>query len=124
MLRDTVEDLQVGYYNIPREILEAARISPTDVEAPAYREWVAGRVFFARKCFLEGKRYILQLRHLRALLAGLAYCARFERVLNQIERDGFRLRANYRERRREGRNDGRSLPRSVPPRASRLTGAR
>ena len=124
MLRDTVEDVKAGYYNIPREVLEAARISPAEIEALAYREWVAGRVFLARKCFLEGKRYILQLRHLRALLAGLAYCARFESVLDQIERDGFRLRADYRERRRLGRNDGLGLPRSLPPRASRLTGAR
>jgi len=124
MLRDTVEDVQAGYYNIPREVLEAARISPADVEAPAYREWVAGRVFLARRCFREGKRYILQLRHLRALLAGLAYCARFESVLDQIERDGFRLRADYRDRRRAGRIDRLGMPRALPPSASRLTGAR
>jgi phytoene/squalene synthetase len=95
MLRDAVEDSKVGYYNIPREVLEVAHISPTDVAAPAYRDWVAGRVMLARKCLRAGKRYILGLRHARAVLAGLAYCTRFERVLDVIERDGFRLRSDY-----------------------------
>jgi phytoene/squalene synthetase len=95
MLRDAVEDAKVGYYNIPREVLEVSHISPSDVDAPAYREWVAGRVTLARRYFRDGKRYLLRLRHARAVLAGLAYCARFERVLNLIERDGFRLRSDY-----------------------------
>jgi phytoene/squalene synthetase len=95
MLRDAVEDARVGYYNIPREVLEAAHISPLDIDSPAYREWVAARVGLARRSFREGKRYILRLRQPRALLAGLAYCASFERVLGTIERDGYRLRSSY-----------------------------
>jgi phytoene/squalene synthetase len=122
MLRDAVEDVRLGYYNIPCEVLEAARISPADVEAPAYREWVAGRVALARRCFRDGKRYILRLRHPRAVLAGLAYCAQFERVLAVIEREGFHLRPSYR---RDGTGQptvepGRRSPRPVPPAASPL----
>ena len=93
MLRDAVEDARAGYFNIPREVLDTARISPADLDTPAYRDWVEKRVGLARKYFHEGKRYIFQLGHPRALLAGLAYCARFERVLTAIERDGFRLRS-------------------------------
>jgi hypothetical protein len=31
-------------------------------------------------------------------LAGFWYCARFERILDAIQRDGYRLRAEYHER--------------------------
>lgn len=124
MLRDTVEDASAGYYNIPREILEAAHVSPFDVEAPAYREWVAGRVGLARRCFRDGKRYIMRLRNARAVLAGLAYCARFERVLNVIERDGFHLRSEYRRDRRpltKTQHLG-DFQRPIPPSRSPLAG--
>jgi phytoene/squalene synthetase len=117
MLRDAVEDSRMGYFNIPREVLEGAHISPADVDAPAYREWVAGRVTLARRCFRDGKRYILGLKHARAVLAGLAYCARFERVLSMIERDGYRLRSDYRRDRTIAltREPRRRAPRPMPP---------
>ncbi len=124
MLRDTVEDSKVGYYNIPREVIEAAHISPADVDSPAYREWVAGRVTLARRCFRDGKRYILRLKHARAILAGLAYCARFERVLNVIERDGFRLRSDYhRDRTSTPKPETRRRsPSPIPPTRSPVAG--
>ncbi len=37
MLRDTLDDNAAGYFNIPREYLEANEISPFDVESEAYR---------------------------------------------------------------------------------------
>ena len=40
MLRDTYDDVQAGYYNIPREVLEANHIEPQDVHSEAYRAWV------------------------------------------------------------------------------------
>lgn len=121
MLRDAVEDAQAGYYNIPLEVLEAARISPADLDAPAYRDWVEKRVGLARKYFREGKRYIFELRHPRAIFAGLAYCARFERVLTVIERDGFRLRSSDdRDRKRLARPMAAfRLPRPHSPSPSR-----
>jgi phytoene/squalene synthetase len=97
MLRDTVDDIQAGYYNIPREVLQASHISPEDVGSDAYREWVRDRVSLARTYFEMGKVYLSQVENLRCRLAGFAYTARFEGVLDLIEQDGFLLRAAYPE---------------------------
>ena len=98
MLRDALEDTAVGYYNIPLEYLEAHGISPTAVDHEAYRAWVQNRVQLARDCFAAGKVTISRLKNLRCRLAGFAYIARFEVVLEAIEKDGYRLRAAYPER--------------------------
>jgi phytoene/squalene synthetase len=95
MLRDTFDDLESGYFNIPRSVLEANQLTPTNVQHPAYRRWVRARVDEARGCFTEGKAYIRRMGCLRAALAGYLYCARFEVVLRRIELDGYRLRAQY-----------------------------
>jgi phytoene/squalene synthetase len=49
MLRDTYDDLQAGYYNVPREVLMTNRISVQDVGSDAYRSWVQSRVQLARE---------------------------------------------------------------------------
>jgi phytoene/squalene synthetase len=100
MLRDAAADAEAGYYNIPREVLEARRITPADFHAPAYQDWVRARVALGRDLFREGKRYIHSLGHLRARLAGLAYCARFESVLDTVERDDYLLRPENERARR------------------------
>ena len=98
MLRDTVDDIQSGYYNIPREVLAANHISPEDIQSDAYRAWVQGRVQLARTYFKAGREYLGQVENPRCRLAGLAYTARFEGVLDLIEQDGYLLRAAYPER--------------------------
>lgn len=98
MLRDTFEDIATGYYNAPREFLEAHGLSPQDVGSDAYREWVRGRVRLAREHIEAGKDYLTQVENLRCRLAGYAYIARFEGVLDSIEGEGYRLRADYPER--------------------------
>ena len=98
MLRDTFEDNEAGYFNIPREVLETHGITPHDVHHPAYRDWVRGRVRLARDCFQAGKAYLAQVVTPRCRLAGYAYIARFEWVLDVIERDGYLLRPEYAER--------------------------
>ena len=98
MLRDTVDDIRAGYFNIPCEVLEANHISPGDIQSDAYRAWVQGRVQLARMYFKAGRKYLGQVENLRCRLAGLAYSIRFEGVLDLIERDGFLLRATYPER--------------------------
>jgi phytoene/squalene synthetase len=97
MLRDTLEDAEAGYYNIPREVVEAYGIDPCDVGSPAYRAWVMSRVTLARDCFRAGRDYLARVESLRCRIAGYAYMARFESVLDAIERDGYRLRASYPE---------------------------
>jgi phytoene/squalene synthetase len=97
MLRDTYEDVRVGYYNIPRERLEAYGIGPEDIGSAAYRAWVSERVRLARSEFAAGRAYIARCDGQRYRLAGLAYIGRFEWLIERLERDGFRLQPHYDE---------------------------
>jgi phytoene/squalene synthetase len=99
LLRDTLEDVQAGYYNIPREVLDANGIGPHDVHSDAYRDWVRSRVQLARDHFAAARGYFARVQSRRARLAGLAYTARFAWLLDTIEREGYRLRRDYTERR-------------------------
>ncbi len=98
MLRDTVEDAEAGYFNIPRETVEAYGIDPRDVSSAPYRAWIRSRVHLARRLFANGRVYLRQAENPRTRLAGYAYMARFEGVLDAIERDDYQLRAAYPER--------------------------
>jgi phytoene/squalene synthetase len=98
MLRDLCEDLPAGLVNIPAEYLEAHNLALDDFNSEPLRLWVREKVALARECFRQGKTYIDSLDVLRCKLAGVWYCARFECVLDLIERDGYRLRAAYPER--------------------------
>jgi len=102
MLRDTYDDLRAGYYNVPREVLEANQIGPQDVQSEAYRAWVKSRVRLAREYFAVGRAYLWRVQNPRCRLAGFAYIARFEWLLDTIEREGFILRPQYNERKRIG----------------------
>ncbi len=97
MLRDTLEDNKLGYFNIPREYIKANGISPLDMDSDPYRTWVRSRVKLARSYFRAGRGYLAQVESLRCRLAGYAYIARFESVLDSIERDEYVLRPEYRE---------------------------
>ncbi len=99
LLRDMLKDIADGFINIPKEYLEANNIRPDDFGAQAYRSWVQERVKLARRFFSEGKRYLDLLDVLRCKIVGYWYCARFEGVLDAIERDKFVLRETYNERR-------------------------
>jgi len=102
MLRDTYDDLQTGYYNIPREVLEANHIGVQEVRSDAYRNWVKSRVQLAREYFNAGKVYFARVQNLRCRLACYAYIARFEWLLDTIEREGYLLRPQYNERKSAG----------------------
>jgi phytoene/squalene synthetase len=99
MLRDIHADVRAGYFNVPRELLEASSIGPADVHSDAYRAWVADRVRLARTCFESGRAYFAQVEEPRHRLAGLAYMARFEWLTETLEREGYQLRPRYDERR-------------------------
>ncbi len=98
MLRDTHEDTQAGYFNIPREVLEENHITPQDVKSDAYCAWVQSRVLLARTYFKAGRDYLNRVENPRCRLAGLAYTTRFECVLDSIEREDYLLRSTYPER--------------------------
>jgi len=98
MLRDTYEDVAAGYFNVSHEFLDTHRLDPCDVESLSYKPWIKNRVHLARACFKAGKGYLAQVKNLRCQMAGYAYTARFEAVLNAIEREGYQLRPAYLER--------------------------
>jgi hypothetical protein len=98
MLRDALEDVENGYYNVPGEYLATRSIKPEDVKNQAYRDWVCGRVQLARGYFKMGRECTAQVKNLRCRLAGYAYTTRFEWMLDAIERDNYCLRSEYPER--------------------------
>jgi phytoene/squalene synthetase len=98
MLRDTYDDVQAGYYNIPREVLEAAHMEPQHIHHPAYQRWVQSRIQLAREYFHAGRDYLARVEEPRCRLAGLAYTARFEWILDTIEQENYSLRPEYNER--------------------------
>lgn len=98
LLRDMLPDTEDGFINIPLEYLESHNINPDDVQSPAYRAWVRSRVELAREHFSTGKGYLNELDVLRTQIVGHWYCARFESVLDTIERDDYILRSEYYER--------------------------
>jgi len=98
MLRDALEDVEAGYFNIPYEVLVSRGISPQDVNSEAYREWVCGRIQLAREYFKAGRACTAQVGNLRCRLAGYAYTARFEWMLDAIEKDHYYLRSEYPDR--------------------------
>lgn len=102
MLRDTFDDMQAGYFNIPREVLEANHIQPQDIHSKAYRTWVRSRVQLACQCFGAGRKYLARVGNLRCRLAGFAYTARFEWLLDTIAREDYCLRQEYDERKHMG----------------------
>lgn len=100
MLRDTAEDVEAGYVNIPREVLAARGLAPQEFGRAPYRAWVQERVALARAGFQTGRRYLAQVECWRCRLAGCAYIARFEGVLDALEQEGYHLRRAYPERQR------------------------
>jgi phytoene/squalene synthetase len=100
LLRDMGPDTADGFINIPNEYLEEHGISPMDIDTPPFRKWVQSRVEQARENFHLGKQYFDDLDVLRSIIVGYWYSARFETVLDTIERDGFKLRWDYNERRK------------------------
>jgi len=100
MLRDMVQDIPEGFINIPQEYLDVHGIDPQDIDSAPFRAWVQDQVEMARDYFRAGKGYLDDLNVLRCKIAGYWYCARFEGVLETIERDDYILRPAYHERRK------------------------
>lgn len=98
MLRDLLEDADTGYFNIPLETIKAGDFRFQEIDHPSCRQWVHGRVDTARVYFSKGREYLVRVKNFRCRLAGFAYLARFEWMASQIEKDGYRLRMDYPER--------------------------
>lgn len=98
MLRDLREDLVAGYVNVPGDVLVGCALGPDEPDSPAFHAWVRDRVATARSCFATGRGYLARLESGRCRLAGHAYIARFEWLLDVIEHDGYRLRDSYAQR--------------------------
>lgn len=95
MLRDYHEDLEEGYFNIPKEYLEKHHLRPEDVDSVAFHSWVKGQIKLARQYFQSGLVYWSSLPTFKSKLAAYLYYARFKGVLDTIERDQYVLRKRY-----------------------------
>lgn len=95
MLRDLKVDIPEGFINIPREEIERHHLDLRQLDSEAARAWVKTRVQLARLYFAEGKKYLDELTVLRCRIVGYWYCARFENLLDTIEKDGYVLRSVY-----------------------------
>ena len=100
LLRDLMDDLENGFFNIPQEQIEVYNIDINTSDTGQLQSWVQSQVNLARRYFQDGKSYLNNLNALRCKLAGFWYCLRFERILDQIERDNYQLRYNYRVNRK------------------------
>jgi phytoene/squalene synthetase len=98
MLRDSFEDTATGYYNVSGEYRQTHGISDQDWDPRVYREWVRNRVRLADRYFKSGREFIAQIKNFRCRLAGYAYAARFEWVLQAIVSDDYFLRQDYSQR--------------------------
>ncbi len=98
MLRDMVDDIALGYFNIPGEALEAEHISLDNLRSRSFQKWVFERTQLAHRYFNAGRMYMTQVKNRRCRLAGFAYLARFEWMLRAIERDQYILRPEYPDR--------------------------
>lgn len=98
LLRDTLEDIEAGYFNLPKERAARPAVTADLVGSPLYRDWVKENVSIARSCFQTGREYMARVENLRCRIAGYAYMYRFEVVLRSIEGEGYSLRAGYPER--------------------------
>ncbi len=99
LLRDMLRDMADGFINIPREYLDEYGISHENIDSYPFKSWVQKRVGQARDYFRDGKIYLDELEVLRSKIVGHWYCARFEGILDVIERDGYVLRDVYSENR-------------------------
>lgn len=102
MLRDMRQDIADGFVNIPCEYLKQHHLEPENFEHPALRAWVRSRVDESRELFRLGKGYLDKLGMLRVKIVADWYSARFDGVLNMIEKDNYVLREDYGNRRRLG----------------------
>jgi phytoene/squalene synthetase len=95
MLRDTSDDLRLGYYNIPTEVLSARKLHPDQIDAPAYRAWVKSRANLAQRAIRVGKTHILAARHFRFRMACLVYVLRFEVLLEAIRKGDYEVARSF-----------------------------
>ena len=98
MLRDMMDDISMGYFNIPGEVLEAEQITLDNLRSRSFRKWIFERAQLAHRYFKAGRMYMTQVKNMRCRLAGFTYLARFEWMLRAIERDQYCLRPEYPER--------------------------
>ncbi len=98
MLRDMVGDIELGYFNIPAEVMDGENISLDRMGDGPFRKWVYERGQLAHEYLDAGRQYISQVKNFRLRLAGFSYLARFEWQLKAIEQDQYCLRLEYPER--------------------------
>ena len=71
LLRDLMDDLENGFFNIPHEQIEVYNIDINTSDTGQLQSWVQSQVNLARRYFQDGKSYLNNLNALRCKLAGI-----------------------------------------------------
>lgn len=98
MLRDYSEDQKENYLNAPEKYIEKINKYPENNQNIPSKTWIKNRIKLARKNFELGKMYIDQVPVLRYKIATRLYCARFELLMETIEKDNYILRPVYKHK--------------------------
>ena len=99
IFRDFLPDTRQGIINIGVDEIEHYNI---DIRIPhmiasgsSFRRWLMDKVRYAESYFTKGKQDLCRLRCLRYKLAVGLLCAKYERYIWNIKRDGYYLRERY-----------------------------
>lgn len=94
-LRDMSDDIQEGFYNVPREYIVKHKLKLNKCTSPDLAEWVKDRVYTADNMFNLGIKYLYQSPPSRRRFAALLYCYRFLPLLSDIKYDKYILKPQY-----------------------------
>lgn len=95
MLRDFNKDRKLGYLNISQEEIEEYNIRLGQVQDENFRGWLKDRIEAIQRYFVRGKAKLNENPVLRLKIIGHLYCFRYETVLRQIRKAGYRLKDDY-----------------------------
>ncbi|MCK4421668.1 squalene/phytoene synthase family protein [candidate division WOR-3 bacterium] len=95
LLRDFAEDKEIGYINISKEEMEQYNIRLEQIHDENFSHWLNEKIRIIRSLFKKGKCELEKIPILCVKLIGYLYCFRYERILSQIEEDGYKLKDKY-----------------------------
>lgn len=95
MIRDLNIDNRLGYINITQEDIETYTLQPGFYNTDQFSAWLKNQVTHISFMIKQGKKTLCKTQTLTIKFMGLLYCFRYEIILHQIKRAGFRLQNNY-----------------------------
>jgi len=92
LLRDFIIDKENDYFNISREEIIRFNIKKDLTQDKNFTSWVKEKVKNIKILFRKGKKQIKSIPIPQVRITGYLYCSRYEKVIAQIEKNGYRLK--------------------------------